>query len=88
MLKNTFELRENRFGDYSILEYTRRIIKDERKSVARSNKEENERETIEEKIQAVQLAESVIVSGYCAICKGDGTRFSVRGDESLSKSSD
>lgn len=88
MLKNTFELRENRFGDYSILECTRRIIKEERKSVARSNEEENERETIRGKIQAVQLAESVIVSGYGVICKGDGTRFSARGNESVSKSSD
>lgn len=87
MLKNTFELRENRFGDYSILEYTRRIIEEERKSVVRSNEKENERETIEEKIQVVQLTESVIVSGYGAICKGDGARFSVRGDESVSKSS-
>lgn len=65
----------------------RRIIEKERKSVARSNEEENERGTIKEKIQVVQLAESVIVSGYGAICKGDGTRFSVRGDESVSKSS-
>lgn len=63
MLKNTFELRENRFGDYSILEYTHRIIKDEGKSVAKSNEEENERERIEEKIQAIQLAEWAIVSG-------------------------
>lgn len=87
MLKNTFELRENRFGDYSILEYTRRIIEEERKSVVRSNEKENERETIEEKIQVVQLTESEIVSGYGAICKGYGARFSVRGDESVSKSS-
>lgn len=63
MLRNTFELRENRFGDYSILEYTRRIIKDEGKSVAKSNEEENERERIEEKIQGIQLAEWAIVSG-------------------------